>query len=185
MYYALLMKHVYLPHSSDVGPLPLANEAGSSSGQWSSDTNLNFAYRYLARLMPVRFLLAILVFVGFMNVYALRVNLSVAIVAMVKPVTPSTSTLLMDADAAVSSALLSDNGEDLVTGQCAPPDSGGSSSALLASLSTENNGEASSSVVVAGQEAMEIETNNEAGQFIWSEATQAQVGEIKFRRTAS
>ena len=34
-------------------------------------------------LMPKRYLLAILSFFGFLNVYALRVNLSVALVAMV------------------------------------------------------------------------------------------------------
>lgn len=34
-------------------------------------------------LLPKRYLLAILSFFGFMNVYALRVNLSVALVAMV------------------------------------------------------------------------------------------------------
>ena len=34
-------------------------------------------------LLPKRYLLAILSFLGFLNVYALRVNLSVALVAMV------------------------------------------------------------------------------------------------------
>ena len=40
-------------------------------------------YRVTCDWLPKRYLLAILSFFGFLNVYALRVNLSVALVAMV------------------------------------------------------------------------------------------------------
>ena len=43
-------------------------------------------------LMPKRYLLAILSFFGFLNVYALRVNLSVALVAMVSNRTITSTT---------------------------------------------------------------------------------------------
>lgn len=42
--------------------------------------------------MKARHILGIMGFLGFANVYAMRVNLSVAIVAMVNTTTPNTST---------------------------------------------------------------------------------------------
>ena len=63
-------KQPFLPSDNDV----------SSSGRWSVRS---LWYADLLPIMPARYMLAIMGFLGFFNVSALAVNLSMAIVAMV------------------------------------------------------------------------------------------------------
>ncbi len=58
---------------SDIDENPGEDQLKSRKSKW----------RVTCDCMPKRYLLALLSFFGFLNVYALRVNLSVALVAMV------------------------------------------------------------------------------------------------------
>ena len=74
-------KRALLPPKGDV----------SSSGRWSIRS---LWYGDLFPIMPARYMLAVMSFLGFFNVYALRVNLSMAIVAMVNETADPSSHLV-------------------------------------------------------------------------------------------
>ena len=70
--------------------LPPKGDA-SLSGRWSIRS---LWYGDFFPIMPARYMLAIMGFLGFFNVYALRVNLSMAIVAMVNETADPSSHLV-------------------------------------------------------------------------------------------
>ena len=64
--------------------LSTVNNDGHNDGQNSLIVSLKgLWYRDLVPFIPARYVLAMMGFLGFVNVYALRINLSMAIVAMV------------------------------------------------------------------------------------------------------
>ena len=69
--------------SDDEKELLLSSELGLSGGGTSQRRKHALSRCNCCRWLPARYVLAIMGFLGFCNVYALRVNLSMAIVMMV------------------------------------------------------------------------------------------------------